>query len=241
MAGNTTGVNNTAVGTYCLDATTTADANTAVGYQAQTSSTTGATNTSVGYYAGWGITTGGTNSCLGGNAGKTITTGGNNVCVGYNSGDDALRALTTASNEIVMGNDGSTGGSFIKTDWTTGSDIRDKTDIETLPDSAGLNFVKQLRPVTYVWDNRGSYYDFKDPKYGERPNHSKKEIRKHVGFIAQEIVEIEKSIGWEDDHIVNTDNEHSYTLKYSAVIPMLTKAIQELSAKVEDLENNNKE
>ena len=98
-----------------------------------------------------------------------------------------------------------------------------------------------MRPVTYVWDNRTNYYDFKNPKYGER-DHSKKETRKHTGFIAQEVKEIEESIGWEDDHIVNTSNEHSLTLKYSALIPILTKAIQELSTKVEYLENklNNK-
>ena len=50
-----------------------------------------------------------------------------------------------------------------------------------------------------------------------------------------EVKEIEKSIGWADDHIDNTSNEDSLTLKYSAVIPMLVKSIQELSAEVEEL------
>jgi len=121
-------------------------------------------------------------------------------------------------------------------DWTVGSDQRDKTDIETLPDNAGLNFVNQMRPVTYVWDNRSNYYKPTDENFGER-DHSKKSKIKHVGFIAQEIKAIEESIGWTDDHIVNTSNELSYKLMYSQVIPMLTKAIQELSAKVEELEN----
>ena len=48
-------------------------------------------------------------------------------------------------------------------------------------------------------------------------------------------MELERSIGWNTDHIVNTDNEHSYQMKYSAVIPMLTKAIQELSSEVDEL------
>jgi len=99
-----------------------------------------------------------------------------------------------------------------------------------------------MRPVSYVWDNRSNYHKYTDEKYGER-DHSKKSTVKQVGFIAQEIKEIEESIGWEDDHIVNTSNEQSYKLMYSQVTPILVKAIQELSAKVEDLEKqlNNKE
>ena len=49
-------------------------------------------------------------------------------------------------------------------------------------------------------------------------------------------------MGWTDDHIVNTSNDQSYKMMYSQVIPILTKAVQELSAKVEELENKfNKE
>ena len=191
----------------------------------------------MGHDAGEVMTTGQYNTCIGGNAGQAITTGSGAVLLGYNAGaDGGIVNVTTGDNVICIGNSGNT-VAHVKVDWTVGSDIRDKTDIETLPDAAGLNFVNQLRPVTYVWDNRGSYYSVDDPRYGERPDHSKKEIRKHVGFIAQEVVELEKSIGWEDDHIVNTDNENSYQMKYSAVIPMLTKAIQELSSEVDELKN----
>ena len=96
--------------------------------------------------------------------------------------------------------------------------------------------MNQLRPVTYVWDNRDNYYEVGHAKYGER-DHSKKDTRKHVGFIAQEVEAIENSMGWTDDHIVDTSNALSYQMQYSSVIPILTKAIQELSAKVEALEN----
>ena len=66
---------------------------------------------------------------------------------------------------------------------------------------------------------------------------SKKDTTKHVGFIAQEIKVIEESIGWSEDHLVNTEEEDSYKLQYSQITPLLVKAIQELSAKVEALEN----
>jgi hypothetical protein len=37
------------------------------------------------------------------------------------------------------------------------------------------------------------------------------------------------------------DNPDKLEAKYSNLVPIMAKAIQELSAKVEDLENNNKE
>jgi len=155
--------------------------------------------------------------------------------IGYDSGSDALTTVTTGSNNVVIGNN-STAVSEVKVDWTVGSDQRDKTDIETLPDNAGLNFVNQMRPVTYVWDNRDNYYPHTHEKYGER-DHSKKSSDKQVGFIAQEIKAIEESIGWTDDHLVNTSNEKSWKLMYSQITPILVKAIQELSAEVEELKS----
>ena len=177
---------------------------------------------------------------MGRGAGDQVTTGANNLLIGYDAGSDALGSITTSSNYIMLGNN-SISNAEIKVDWTVGSDQRDKTDIETLPDNAGLNFVNQMRPVTYVWDNRNNYYKHTDEKYGER-DHSKKSTTKQIGFIAQEVKAIEESIGWTDDHIVNTSNDQSYKMMYSQVIPILTKAVQELSAKVEELENKfNKE
>ena len=219
--------------------------NTFIGAKAGTgpSPNSNSYNTGIGYRTLYAVTTGGSNVAVGHKAGEDVSTGTNNIFLGKETGRSGSPggSITNEHNQVVIGNNNIT-HSYIKVDWAVGSDIRDKTDIETLPDNAGLNFVNQLRPVTYVWDNRDNYYDFDDPNFGER-DHSKKDTRKHTGFIAQEVKKIEESIGWEDDHIVNTDNEHSYSLKYSEVIPVLTKAIQELSAKVEDLEKqlNNKE
>jgi hypothetical protein len=210
--------------------------NVFIGYNiASTANLAGAfQNTALGGSAMTALSTGDQNTCIGNRAGDAITTGSNNVLIGYDSGSDALTTVSTGSNNIVLGNN-STAVAEVKVDWTVGSDERDKTDIENLPNNAGLNFVNQLRPVTYVWDNRSNYYKPTDEKYGER-DHSKKSTTKQVGFIAQEVKAIEESIGWTEDHIVNTSNEQSYKLTYSQVIPMLTKAVQELSAKVEELE-----
>ena len=232
---NTTAANNTAVGNETMSTNTTGTQNAAFGTTAMILNTTGSYNTALGPYALKVNTTGANNTAVGYEAGDSVTTGSNNVLIGNDAGSDALGSITTVSNYIMLGNN-STANAEIKVDWTVGSDQRDKTDIETLPDNAGLNFVNQMRPVSYVFDNRDKYYPHTHAQYGER-DHSKKSTAKQVGFIAQEIKAIEESIGWTEDHVVNTSNEQSYKMMYSQVIPILTKAIQELAAKVQVLED----
>jgi hypothetical protein len=54
------------------------------------------------------------------------------------------------------------------------------------------------------------------------------------GFIAQELLEL----GNNDQHqLVLEDNPEKLEAAYSAMLPMAIKAIQELSAKVDELEN----
>jgi len=210
--------------------------NVGIGNYAMDGAMNGSTdNTCIGHEAGTGMAAAAIgNTCIGANAGDGVTTGDNNVLLGKQAGTSSSPVtVSTGDNQLVVGNDNIT-NSYVKVDWTVGSDIRDKTDIETLPDVAGLNFVNQMRPVTYRWDNRSDYYEFGHKKFGER-DHSKKSEQNEVGFIAQEVKEIEKSIGWEDDHIVNTRDENKYKLMYSQVTPILVKAIQELSQQVEDL------
>jgi hypothetical protein len=228
--------NNTALGYLAGSAVTTGNNNTFVGTNSGVACTDGERNTGIGKSAMESLQGGDYNASLGYDAGASITSGQNNVLIGYQAGTSSSPVtVATENNQACIGND-SIANSFIKVDWTVGSDIRDKTDIETLPDAAGLNFVNQMRPVTYKWDNRSNYYSVGHEKYGER-DHSKKLEQNEVGFIAQEVKEIEKSIGWEVDHIVNTSDENKYKLMYSQVTPILVKAIQELSAKVEALEN----
>jgi len=232
---------NTAVGQGCLSLNN-AHGNTGVGAKCLEDNTSGSGLNGFGYFALNKVTTGDDNVAMGTSAGANITTGDNNICIGNSSGADALAGVTTANNQIILGNNSHTNFEC-KVSLTSGSDLRDKTDIKDLPTEAGLNFVKQMRPVTYVWDNRDKYYEYEEQAGGikvlkakHERDHSKKDTDKQVGFIAQEIKEIEKSIGWIDDHTVNTKNEDSYKLMYDQLIPILVKAIQELEEKVRVLE-----
>ena len=68
----------------------------------------------------------------------------------------------------------------------------------------------------------------------------RKKNRLHIGFLAQEMLEIEKANGYgnsKDDSIIVTNNldEMSYGIKYERLVPILVNAIKELSAEVEAL------
>ena len=76
------------------------------------------------------------------------------------------------------------------------------------------------------------------------PDGSKKRARLHLGFIAQEAIEVEKKHGYADKKdnmlIVNQDEDEkdpSYGYKYERLVPVLVNAVKELSAKVEELES----
>lgn len=99
VSGQTNGSNNTAVGQQSTFLITTGANNTAIGQQSAYSLTTGSANTALGHQAGYLITTGSNNTFVGKDAGNTGQTGtvSNSTAIGY-------QAVTTASNQIVIGN-----------------------------------------------------------------------------------------------------------------------------------------
>lgn len=98
--------------------------------------------------------------------------------------------------------------------YVNGSDARLKDDITTLND--GLNVVSQLRPVTF--------------KY--KPDYSKDQ-NVQTGFIAQEL---QTALEGKDylDGIVQAGPNH-LNVAYQSLIPILTKAIQEQQAMIDEL------
>lgn len=84
-SGNT-GVSNTAVGAYALDASPSGEANNAFGVSTLTSNTSGASNSAFGHNAMSSNTTGSFNVAVGRQALDANTTASNNTAVGYQSG-----------------------------------------------------------------------------------------------------------------------------------------------------------
>ena len=91
--------------------------------------------------------------------------------------------------------------------FSTASDARLKKDIEDL--KYGLNIINKIRPVSYKY------------KKGEQVT--------KLGFIAQEIKE-------HLPEVVDGSEETNYGVSYSELVPVLVKAIQELTKQVEELE-----
>ena len=62
------------------------------------------------------------------------------------------------------------------------------------------------------------------------------ELKSHIcSIISLYSKVIENSIGWSDDHVVNTSNSLSYKLMETQLIPILVKAIQEADDKIDAL------
>jgi hypothetical protein len=179
--------------------------------------------------------TGASNTALGRNAGLSVTTGSNNLLLGLDAGQSGSPggAISTGSNEIVLGDENIT-EAHIQVDWTVASDARDKTDVEDL--NVGLEFVNQLQPKTYRWDQRSLYGDERDIF----PDGTYKKDQLDVGFLAQDVSSLEEQLGFgksDKKNIISSLSEDGqmYGLKYSKFVPMLVNAIQELSSEVENL------
>jgi len=138
-----------------------------------------------------------------------------------NAGGSGLNILGSGSTGIVGAYVGTSGTSNIVTidvRTTSPSDIRLKEEIANI--DLGLVFVNKLRPVSYKLKA--------DPKH-----------QKGYGFIADEVDQIIESgsslVYYEPDWKVE-DEKGFKTIHYPSYIAVLTKAIQELSAKVDALE-----
>ena len=237
----TTGKQNTFIGALAGDGTDDGSSNTAVGYQALSGNAgntntaighasliacTGTDNTGIGEFSGFELTSGGNNTFLGGDSGRTGSPGG---------------AVTTGSNIICLGDENIS--SFnCQVALTVASDERDKTDFTDL--DVGLDFVKQLKPYTYKWDKRSKYGDKTADNYdlnAQTPDGTHKEDWLDVGFKAQEVEALEQAAGYDKANKTNlavtiSEDGKQYGMQYEKLIPILTKAIQELEARITQLE-----
>jgi trimeric autotransporter adhesin len=245
-----TASNNVAVGTTALDSITTGDSNVAVGYNSATALTTGEFNTAVGNASLLSLTTGTLNVAIGSEAGQKITTGYGNVCIGDAAGYDITDGNKnimigrytghtgsdfTGSNNIVMGYFADASSQTVSNEITLGdaaittlrcqvtsitalSDRRDKKDI--VPLELGLDFINSLNPVKFTWNTRDG------AKVGQQ----------EAGFIAQELDEAQIAAGAETYlDIVLKENLDKLEAAPGKLIPVLVKAIQDLSAEVATL------
>ncbi len=274
---NRVGSNNTALGGNTLFSITDGLSNTAVGYGALYSSTGpfSSANTAIGVLSLYYHTDGDRNTAVGfgslqlnysgtGNTGLGYDAlyqypGDFNTGVGYsvtmngnyaNSTVIGNSTLGTASNQVRIGNSNVTSiGGYAN--WTNISDGRFKKNVkENVP---GLDFIRQLRPVTYNLDIVGINeflhpYHPKDTNthrslvsfYDESGSIWEKESILQTGFIAQEVEAVAKKMGYNFSGVDPAkNNKDLYGLRYSEFVVPLVKAVQELCAQNDSLKSDN--
>jgi hypothetical protein len=206
---NTTGYENSANGNFSLFNNTIGIRNTANGTGSLRSNLNGSFNAAFGLSALYSNTTGSDNTAIGSGAGYANTTGSNNTFIGR----DAAGSSVTASNTMTLGNSFITTLRAQVTSITSLSDQRDKTDISTI--SEGLDFLKQLKPVSFTWNTRDK------AKVGI----------KSAGFIAQDLLALQQKSAIGDNlDLVSQGNPDKLEARYSNLLPVIVKAIQEESA-----------
>ena len=230
---------NTAGGTQCV----------AVGNYALDSNTSGDKNIGIGMHALGGMTNGNQNIGIGHGTGthtSVLSTGERNILIG----SSADTSSAGSNDQIVMGEDvtGNADNSFVfgrggtdsaiafgATSISAPSDIRLKENIND--DVAGLSFINDLRPVTFNWKKEKDIpKEMITYKAGSEKRYNNNKL--NHGFIAQEVKTVidnhsEVKDGfkmWFEDEI-----DGRQRIAEGALVPMLVKSIQELSAKVETL------
>ena len=241
-----TGSNNVAVGAHALDADGAAANSVAVGFEALTA-TTGAYNIGVGYEAGDGVTSGGGNLLLGYQA-DCVHDANYQIAIGFQV---VAAAVSTASigdaTRVATLNFGSAGQS-----WSTTSDERIKENVEDV--GLGLDFINALRPIKYTEVNPQDwpeairphvYFDKEKTRTNEdgteetyiEPAKEREETSPVVvdGLIAQEVKAAADAAGvsfsgWEEQP------NGLQRLQYEKFVVPLIRAVQELTARVAELE-----
>jgi hypothetical protein len=211
------GTGHVALGYRAMELSTLGTGHTAIGNYALRSISGTNFATAVGNSAGQNCSTGGLSSTfIGILAGNGVTTGTQNTCLGYLSNPTS----STASYQFTLGHTDINTLRCNVTSITSLSDARDKTAIVDTP--YGLDFINTLQPRQFQWATRDGNI---------------KDGRVEQGFIAQELLE---AAGDNKDklNLVLEDNPNKLEASAGNLVPILVKAIQELTARVAELENN---
>ena len=202
--------------------------NTAVGFESMKGlgayTNTFNLNSAVGAYTLKSLSTGSGNAVLGYNAGAAITTGSNNTALGNqtiiaatinNASAIGYGASVSTDNTIKLGNalvtSVETAAAISASSFVTTSDSRLKRNIAPLKEAGVV--LNVLNPVSYQKRKSLEDSDYNEVEYG---------------FIAQELQKVLP-------HLVKSRTDGILQVNYTAMIPFLTKALQEQHAEIVEL------
>jgi len=252
---NSTGVYNTACGSAALY-NNNGSYNTAAGFEALRLNND-SYNTAFGYQALRNTTASEYNVAFGYNAGTTLNNGYNNVFLGANTDVNGIgyynviaigqATVCTAASQVTMGNS-ATSSYRAYANWSNISDGRYKNNVRE--DVPGLTFINELRPVTYTLDATGiDQFLHKNSSADKKLNTESKAVQvkalrekeqvRYTGFVAQEVEEAAKKLGFDFSGIDAPKNENDlYALRYADFVVPLVKAVQEQQQIIEQQKND---
>jgi hypothetical protein len=206
-----------AVGTFALDSLTSGARNLAVGYNAGTGITTGTDNCLVGWGAGDALATAASNNTIIGAEAEASSTGGTDQIV------IGKAAVGQGTNTVVLGKSSITAvyaarnasASVEASAFNVGSDRKLKKNIR---DTAlqGIDLIDKMQVRDFEWKDN--------------------DVTVNGGLIAQELEAIyPDAVGKRNDD--GDDGDTTMTISRESIVPLLIKAVQELSEKVKELES----
>ena len=209
--------NNYGLGTNAIAGLTTGAANHGYGEDSLKAVSTGSSNIGIGYRANDTVTTGSKNVMIGTFCDVSDIGSVSRIALGYD--------MTVNSDNRVQIGSGNTNQIYnnfaADASWTRPSDERLKEDVQTNT-SCGLDFINNLRTVTYKWKDKSAY------------------DKKMYGLIAQEVKSsldtnsITDFGGWS----LTNENDATSTqaIAYEMFVIPLISAVQELKSKNDALE-----
>jgi len=211
------------------------DYNVAIGYQAMVNINDGDENTCVGTYAGNNLRTGNNCTLIGYNADTDSTSRSNSIAIGKDvetKNANAYARLGDNTNYVEL-NFGSSGNN-----WANTSDIRIKKDI--VDGDLGLEFINKLRTIKYRDKPTLDWPEELRSKIEDEDLKAEAKDDVMDGLISQEVKKVTDELGttfsgWQGDE--EELSSQKQMLQYDKFVVPLIKAVQELSAKVEELES----
>ena len=185
-----------------------------------------------------------------GNNTKSATVDINNEVVLAGWTASAGGADGQGENTVTLGNSDATkvyasedGDAVLYADGTINtSDKRMKENIEDI--NIGLDFINKLTPVTFTKKQPADYEQALKEKlrwYGNKSPRVLEDTQKakiRPGFLAQDVADVLKELNFsENNSIIQVDDVTTqYRMDYASIVVPLTRAVQELSAKVDTMQ-----
>lgn len=149
---------------------------------------------------------------IGRRAGTKMADGSEAVAV-QNAAAIGQDSAFVGDNIISLGNTAQT--THVPTPAHVLADSRDQKEVVNL--TAGLSFLKSLRPVSY--------------KHSPRGKSAAADTRRHAGFVGQEVKTASQGTSFEGVAEIGG----AFSIAYDELVPVLVKAVQELSNEVDAL------